>query len=61
MSLGMTMSQLTNVIKYRPNRELWHSVAAVGSSRTITGGRKKKAFPMWEKHPLIWWRIWNIW
>lgn len=30
MSLGMTMSQLTNVIRYRPNRELWHSVARAG-------------------------------
>lgn len=30
MSLGMLMSQLTNVVKYRPNRELWNSVARVG-------------------------------
>jgi hypothetical protein len=30
MSLGMTMSQLTNVMKYRPNLELWHSVALKG-------------------------------
>lgn len=30
MSLGMLMSQLTNVIRYRPNRELWNSVARVG-------------------------------
>jgi len=29
-SLGMTMSQLTNVVKYRPNRELWSSVARKG-------------------------------
>ncbi|MDR2101331.1 MAG: hypothetical protein LBP43_02020 [Treponema sp.] len=30
MSLGMTMSQLTNVMKYRPNLELWYSVASKG-------------------------------
>lgn len=30
MSLGMTMSQLTNVNRYRPNRELWNSVARRG-------------------------------
>lgn len=30
MSLGMTMSQLTNVNRYRPNRELWSSVARKG-------------------------------
>mgnify|MGYP002407644786 FL=1 len=29
-SLGMTMSQMTNVNRYRPNRELWNSVARVG-------------------------------
>jgi len=30
MSLGMLMSQLTNVVRYRPNKELWNSVARVG-------------------------------
>ncbi len=30
MTLGMLMSQLTNVIRYRPNRELWKSVARAG-------------------------------
>ncbi len=30
MSLGMLMSQFTNVIKYRPNKELWYSVARRG-------------------------------
>lgn len=30
LSLGMTMSQLTNVARYRPNRELWNSVARKG-------------------------------
>ena len=30
LSLGMTMSQLTNVTEYRPNLELWHSVARKG-------------------------------
>lgn len=30
MSLGMTMSQLTNVTRYRPNKELWYSVARKG-------------------------------
>ncbi len=30
MSLGMTMSQLTNVNEYRPNPELWKSVARRG-------------------------------
>jgi hypothetical protein len=30
MSLGMSMSQLTNVMKYRPNLELWRSVARQG-------------------------------
>jgi hypothetical protein len=30
MSLGMLMSQLTNVVRYRPNRELWKSVARAG-------------------------------
>ena len=30
MSLGMTMSQLTNVKKYRPNYELWKSVSTPG-------------------------------
>jgi len=29
-SLGMTMSQLTNVTRYRPNKELWYSVARTG-------------------------------
>lgn len=29
-SLGMTMSELTNVNRYRPNRELWYSVARKG-------------------------------
>lgn len=30
LSLGMTMSQLTNVYEYRPNLELWNSVSAKG-------------------------------
>ena len=30
LSLGMTMSQLTNVMEYRPNLELWNSVARRG-------------------------------
>jgi hypothetical protein len=30
MSLGMTMSQFTNVNRFRPNRELWNSVARKG-------------------------------
>ncbi len=30
MSLGMTMSQFTNVNRYRPNKELWNSVARKG-------------------------------
>ncbi len=30
MSLGMLMSQFTNVVKYRPNKELWNSVARRG-------------------------------
>lgn len=30
MSLGMTMSQFTNVNRYRPNKELWDSVARKG-------------------------------
>lgn len=30
MSLGMTMSQFTNVKRYRPNYELWHSVSTPG-------------------------------
>ncbi len=30
MALGMTMSQLTNVKKYRPNYELWRSVSTPG-------------------------------
>lgn len=30
MTLGMTMSQLTNVKKYRPNYELWRSVSTPG-------------------------------
>lgn len=30
MSLGMTMSQFTNVKRYRPNLELWNSVASRG-------------------------------
>lgn len=30
MSLGMLMSQLTNVVRYRPNKELWKSVARAG-------------------------------
>lgn len=30
MSLGMTMSQFTNVFRYRPNLQLWDSVARVG-------------------------------
>ncbi|HBA46786.1 MAG TPA: hypothetical protein DCZ91_03100 [Lachnospiraceae bacterium] len=30
MSLGMTMSQFTNVKRYKPNYELWHSVSTPG-------------------------------
>lgn len=30
MTLGMTMSQFTNVKRYRPNYELWHSVSTPG-------------------------------
>ncbi|MDY3919026.1 MAG: hypothetical protein SOZ59_08510 [Candidatus Limivivens sp.] len=30
MSLGMTMSQFTNVTRFRPNKELWNSVARKG-------------------------------
>ena len=30
MSLGMSMSQFTNVNRYRPNKELWNSVARKG-------------------------------
>ncbi len=30
LSLGMSMSQLTNVMRYRPNAELWNSVANQG-------------------------------
>lgn len=30
MSLGMTMSQFTNVKRYRPNYELWHSASTPG-------------------------------
>lgn len=30
MSLGMTMSQFTNVNRFRPNKELWYSVARKG-------------------------------
>ena len=30
LSLGMTMSEFTNVKNYRPNLELWHSVARKG-------------------------------
>ena len=30
LSLGMTMSQLTNAVRYRPNRELWNSAARKG-------------------------------
>lgn len=32
LSLGMTMSQLTNVTRYRPNKELWESVADRGET-----------------------------
>ncbi len=32
MSLGMTMSQLTNAVRYRPNQELYNSVATVGET-----------------------------
>lgn len=43
LSLGMTMSELTNVKKYRPNLELWNSVARKGEQpddyiRTETEG-----------------------
>ena len=30
LSLGMSMSQFTNVTRFRPNRELWESVARKG-------------------------------
>ena len=30
LSLGMTMSQLTNAVRHRPNKELYHSVARKG-------------------------------
>lgn len=30
MSLGMTLSEMTNVQRYRPNLELWHSVGGQG-------------------------------
>lgn len=29
-SLGMTISEMTNVVRYRPNLELWHSVGGKG-------------------------------
>ena len=29
-SLGMTLSEMTNVRRYRPNLELWHSVGGKG-------------------------------
>ena len=45
MSLGMTMSQLTNVVKYRPNRELWHSVAAVGEQPDDYWRKEKEGLP----------------
>lgn len=43
MSLGMTMSQFTNVKRYRPNYELWHSASTPGEQpddyirRELTG------------------------
>ena len=46
MSLGMTMSQLTNAARYRPNGELYASVARVGETLEEYAAREAKG----EKH-----------
>lgn len=45
LSLGMTMSQLTNVKDYRPNLELWNSVAAKGEQPDTWVEREKAGQP----------------
>lgn len=45
LSLGMTMSQLTNVKDYRPNLELWNSVAIKGEQPDTWIEREKAGKP----------------
>ncbi|MCR2045797.1 hypothetical protein NSB25_00655 [Acetatifactor muris] len=44
-SLGMTMSQLTNVSRYRPNLELWNSVAVRGEQPEEYVRREQEGLP----------------
>ncbi|MDI9418873.1 MAG: hypothetical protein QM399_01665 [Bacillota bacterium] len=44
-SLGMTLSQITNVNRYGPNRELWHSAARAGEQPDVYVSRELAAQP----------------
>lgn len=45
MSLGMTMSQLTNAARYRPNHELYASVARAGETLEEYAAREARGEP----------------
>lgn len=44
-SLGMTLSEMTNVVRYRPNLELWHSVGGQGEQPDEYVQKKVKGEP----------------
>ena len=52
MSLGMTMSQFTNVKRYRPNYELWHSVSTPGEQPDDYVKRELAGEPHFGETPL---------
>lgn len=51
-SLGMTMSQLTNAGRYRPNPELWHSVARRGEQPDEFVQKERRGQPHIGETPL---------
>ena len=52
-SLGMTLSQITNVNRYGPNRELWHSAAEPASSPMSMSAGNWQPSPMLARHHMI--------
>ncbi len=51
-SLGMSMSELTNVVRYRPNRELWNSVGGRGEQPDLYAEREVRGIPHFGETPL---------
>ncbi len=51
MSLGMTMSQMTHVKKFRPNYELWNSVSTPGEQPDTYVERELKGEPHFGETP----------